>query len=335
MTDMPEPLLAVVGATGVVGRQVLTALLSRDVAAERLRLFATQAHAGEDLDYGEESLPVEPVGPDAFRGVQGAILAVPPAVALELAGRLERQGTWVVDTSGAFRAEPRVPLVCAGVNDGVLDRPFTGRVVALAHPATRGTLGALEPLRARWGLASADVTVLAGAALYGNAGVQLLSRQTAQLMNGKDPDVELLPHRLAFNVLTAVGEVVDGHAGLEREVLIEAVRIWSGEALPALTATGVLIPTYHGLTLVLSARLKGPASADAVRDVLKASSLLKLIDQPEEHIYPMPMLTADDPCVHVGRVRTQHDRVQLVACLDNGLTLADGAADLLLELVER
>jgi aspartate-semialdehyde dehydrogenase len=332
---MPEPLLAVVGATGVVGRQLLTTLLARDVPAERLRLYASEAHAGEEVDYGEEVLPLEPVGPDAFRGVQGAVLAVPPEVARGLASRLEGQGSWVVDTSGSFRLDPKVPLVCAGVNDGVLDRPFSGRVVSVAHPATRGTLGALEPLREKWGLAVADVTVLAGAALYGNAGVAQLSRQTAQLMNGKDPDVELVPHRMAFNVLTAVGPVEAGLSQLERELLVEAARIWTGDAMPALTATGLLVPTYHGLTLVLSAYLKAKVSADAVREVLRASSLLKVIDQPEENIYPMPMLTADDPSVHVGRVRAHHEHVQLVACVDNGLTLADGAADLLLELVER
>jgi aspartate-semialdehyde dehydrogenase len=332
---MSEPVLAVIGATGVVGRQVLTALLARDVEPERLRLYASQAHAGEELDYGDEVLPVEPVGPEGFRGVQGAILAVPPEVARGLASRLEGQGSWVVDVSGAFRLDPRVPLVCAGVNDGLLDRPFAGRVVAVAHPATRGTLGTLEPLREKWGLGSADVTILAGAAILGTAGVAQLSRQTAQLMNGKDPDVELVPHRMAFNVLSAVGPVEQGVSQLERDVLFEAARIWAGDGQPSLTATGLLVPTYHGLTLVLSARLKGRASADAVREVLRASSLLKVLDQPEEHIYPMPMLTADDPSVHVGRVRAHLDHVQLVAAVDNGLTLADGAADLLLELVER
>jgi aspartate-semialdehyde dehydrogenase len=177
--------------------------------------------------------------------------------------------------------------------------------------------------------------VLAGAALFGNAGVAQLSRQTAQLMNGKDPEFDLLPHRMAFNVLTAVGPVEHGLCQLEREVLTEAARIWSGEALPGLSATGLLVPTYHGLTVVLSARLKTAVSADAVRELLKGSSLLKVLDQPEENIYPMPMLTADDPSVHVGRIRAHRDLVQLVACVDNGLSHADGAAELLLELLER
>ena len=332
---MPEPLLALVGATGVVGRQALSALHTRDVEPERLRLFAGSTHAGEELDYGEEALSVEPVGPQAFQGVKGALLAVPPQVARELAPRLEQAGAWVVDCSGAFRAEARVPLVCPGVNDGVLDRPFAGRVVALAHPATRAALAALEPLRERWGLLSAEVTVLAGAALDGEAGVAQLSKETAQLMNGREPDLDVFPHRLAFNVLTAAGPLEDGRSALERAVLVEAARVWAGDALPVLAATALRVPTYHGLTLVLSARLKARASAEAVREALKGQSLLKLVDQPEENVFPMPMLTADDPSVHVGRVRTQGELVQLVACADNGLSLADGGVDVLLELVER
>jgi aspartate-semialdehyde dehydrogenase len=332
---MSEPTIAVVGATGTVGRQVLTSLFQHDVQPDQVRFFSSERTEGEELDYDEETLPTERPGPDAFRGVQAVILAVPPAVARPLALQAQQQGAWAVDLSGAFRVDPAVPLVAPGVNDGVLDRPFQGRIVSIAHPATQALLSVLQPLRAKFGLTVADVTVLAGAASRGAAGVEQLSKQTAALMNGKDPDVELFPHRLGFNVIPAMGDFDGPLCEGERQLLVEAARIWAGDALPALTATTLLVPTYHGLTLVLTAHLGRPVDADGVRATLKEDSELKVLDEPAQQIYPMPMLATDDAATHVGRVRAQGTRVQLVAATDNVFRAADSAVEVALELADR
>jgi aspartate-semialdehyde dehydrogenase len=333
---MALPIFGIVGAAGVVGKQIVAACQSRGLEPEQLRLFGSERNAGEEVDYDSDVLPIEPVGPDSFRGLSAAIVATPLEVAKGLALQLQKQGAWVVDCSGAFRVDLTVPLVVPGVNDGVLDRPFSGRIVSLAHPATQGVLSVLEPLREKWGLATADITVLGGAALFGHLGVERLSRQAADLMNGKDPDLDTFPHRLAFNVIPAIGPMESGLAQLERHLLIEAARVWSGETLPALTATSVLVPTYHGLTILITAHLQQPVDAEQVRAQLKAGgSELKLLDQPEENIYPMPMLVTDDASIHVGRVRAHLNRVQLVAALDNAVRLADSAVELATELVLR
>ncbi|MCA2980365.1 MAG: aspartate-semialdehyde dehydrogenase, partial [Myxococcaceae bacterium] len=213
--------------------------------------------------------------------------------------------------------------------------PFPGRVVSLAQASTQAFTRALEPLRAQFGLAFADATVLCGAAVYGNAGVAQLSKQTAELMNGKEPELEVFPHRLAFNVIPAVGPIENGLSAHERALLVEVARVWGGERLPALSATSVLVPTYHGLTLLLSAHLGRRVDADGVRACLKADGALKLLDDPAENVFPMPMLATDDAAVHVGRVRTQGERVQLVACVDNAFRLADAALDIAFELADR
>jgi aspartate-semialdehyde dehydrogenase len=332
---MSEPTISVIGASGVVGRQVVQALFLKDHPAEAVRAYSSERGAGEELDYGDDSLVIEKVGADAFKNAQVAILAVPPEVARPLAEQAQLAGLWVVDCSGAFRAEEKVPLVVPGVNDGVLDRPFSGRIVSLAQASTQAFTRALEPLRAQFGLAFADAAVLCGAAVHGNAGVAQLSKQTAELMNGKEPDLEVFPHRLAFNVIPAVGALEHGLSALERGLLIEAARVWGGEKLPALTATSVLVPTYHGVTLLLSAHLGRRVDTDGVRACLKADTGLKLLDVPEENVFPMPMLTTDDGSVHVGRVRALGERVQLVACVDNAFRVADSALDIAFELADR
>lgn len=332
---MSDPIIAVVGATGAVGRQIIAALQLHDVEPDQVRFFSSERSEAEELDYEEETLPSEKPGPDSFRGVQAVILATPPEVSRRLAQQAQQQGAWVVDVSGAFRVDAAVPLVAPGVNDGVLDRPFTGRVISVAHPATQALLTALQPLRAKFGLAFADVTMLFGTASRGQGGQEQLSKQTAALMNGKDPDVEIFPHRIGFNVIPAVGGFEGALCEAERHVLVEAARIWSGEALPALTATALTVPTYHGLTLVISAHLNRPVDADGVRAVLKEDAGLKLLDDPSQNIYPMPMLATDDAATHVGRVRAQGTRVQLIAATDNVFRLADTAVVLALELADR
>lgn len=332
---MSAPTIAIVGATGTVGRQLITCLQLHDVEPDQVRFFSSEKTEGEELDYEEETLPTEPPGPDAFRGVQVAIIATPPAVAKPLALQAQQSGAWTLDLSGAFRVDQNVPLVSPGVNDGVLDRPFQGRIVSVAHPATQALLAVLQPLRAKFGLTFADATMLFGTASRGNAGQDQLTKQTAALLNAKDPDVEVFPYRIGFNVLPAVGAFEGPLCDGERHVLVEAARIWSGDALPALTATTLTVPTFHGMTIVLSAHLNRPVDADGVRATLKEDSSLKVIDDPAQNLFPMPMLATDDAAVHVGRIRAAGPRVQLVACLDNVFRLADGAVELALELAER
>ncbi|MFT3709514.1 MAG: Asd/ArgC dimerization domain-containing protein [Archangium sp.] len=332
---MSAPTIAIVGATGTVGRQLIGCLQLHDVEPDQVRFFSSDKTEGEELDYEEETLPTEPPGPDAFRGVQVAIIATPPAIAKPLALQAQQSGAWTIDLSGAFRVDQNVPLVSPGVNDGILDRPFQGRVVSVAHPATQAILSVLQPLRAKFGLAFADVTMLFGTATRGNAGQEQLTKQTAALLNAKEPDVEVFPHRIGFNVIPAVGSFEAGLCEGERHVLVEAARIWSGEALPAITATALTVPTFHGMTLIVSAHLNRPVDADGVRATFKEDSSLKLIDDPAQNIYPMPQLATDDAAIHVGRVRAQGPRVQFVACLDNVFRLADTAVELALELAER
>lgn len=324
--------IAVVGATGAVGQQVLAALEAKEHPAQGLTLFGSEGSKGVDVDYSGESLEVEQVGTEAFRGMNSVVLACPPAAAKPLALAAQQAGAWVIDLSGAFRTELSVPLV-VGEGDVLLTQPFTGRILAVAMPTTQALFAALEPARASVGVHSVEVVALYGAANAGRAGILALEKQTAALLNASEiEDPSVFPHRLAFNLIPQVGSFERGTTSEELALKVEVARRWGATRL---FCTMVAAPFFHGTMLIISAQLERPLEAEAFRAQLKAVPGVKVIDAPSESIYPMPMLVTADSSIHVGRIRTEGKSVQLVAALDNAGRAAEVAASLALKFAVR
>jgi aspartate-semialdehyde dehydrogenase len=313
--------IAVVGVTGVVGREVLGALLEAGVPPDNVTALGTDRSEGEEIEYGSETLEIERAAPEAFRGHRAVVLAVPEQAARMWAAAAQAAGAWVVDVSHAFREDAGVPLVLPAVNMEVLQRPFRGRVVATPSPLTAMVLSTLEPLRAAFGLRRASATALFGASSSGQRGVAELEKQTAGLLSGREDEAEVFPHRLGFNVIPQVGAFEGPWTREERALPLEAARIWEGRGeLPVLSATVLQVPTFYGHAVTLSIELAGRPSEDDLRAALKKSSALKVLDAPAEKIYPMPMLITADPTVHVGRVRSvprAPGHFELVGVVDN------------------
>jgi aspartate-semialdehyde dehydrogenase len=332
--------IAVVGVTGVVGRQALGALLDAGIPAEDITALASERSEGEEIEYGSETLSVERAAPEVFRGHRAVVLAVPEQVARTSGPAAQAAGAWVVDVSTAFRGDASVPLVLPAVNADVLERPFRGRIVAAPSPLTTTVLTALEPLRRSFGLRRASVTALYGASSSGQRGVSELERQTAGLLSGREDEPEVFPHRLGFNVIPQVGEFDGPWTREEHALPEEAARIWEGRGeIPVLSATVLQIPTFYGHAVTLSVELGSRPGDDEVREALKKSPNLKVLDAPAEKIYPMPMLITSDPTVHVGRVRSvprAPGHFELMAVLDNaGRGAALNAVEIARALIAR
>ena len=324
MTERPLK-LAVVGATGSVGRAVLEDLEAREIPVE-LRLFATARSEVDLLEFRGDELEVETVSDRSFRGCDAAILAVPASAARELAPRAWAEGCLAIDLSGAFRSSEGVPLVVAGVNDeevaagearGVVASP-SGPVVPLAL--------AIAPIHREAGILRVAVTILQAASGSGRAGLRQLEKEMVALLSGEEPDPSDLSHRVGMNLVPQVGAFVPGGStDVEAAVGGELRRLLSAPALAA-TATAVRVPVFYAHGLVVNLRTARPLSADGARAALRASPGLKVIDSPEERIYPMPMLAVNDDAVLVGRVRvdgSQENGLDLFVVADN---LRRGAA---------
>jgi len=313
-------MIAVVGATGVLGRELINALGRIDHPLEELTLFASEKSVGTEIEAGSETLEIEPV---EFRGVDVALIATPLAAARPLIDAAVKAGARVIDFSGAFRADRAVPHVVPGLTPV----PKDARVVGVAGAAGSALSLALEPLHRAGKIAWADVTALHGAAHRGQAGVTALEKQTAGLLSGRHPDSpEPFAQVLGFNVVPHVGAFAKGHPQSSEELAAALDVARALEAAPPVRVTALHVPVFHGLVLSVSAQLEQPIDAAAI---LKAAPKLKLLEPPDEGIYPTALLTAGDDAVHVGRVRTSGSHVWFVAAADAAALVAAAGVELL------
>lgn len=318
MTDRPMQ-LAVLGATGSVGRAVLEDLEARSVPVA-LRLFATASSEVDLLEFRGEELEVEKLGDKAFRGCDAAIFATPAPLAREWAPRAWAEGCLAVDLTGAFRSAPEVPLVVAGWNDvAVAEGKARGVVAGPSGPVVPLAL-TLGPIHREAGVERVVVTVLYAASGAGRAGVRQLEKEMVALLNGEEPDLSEISHRMGFNLVPQVGAFgAGGHTDDEVAVGSELRRLLLAPTLAA-TATAIRVPVFYGHGLAVNVRTSRPLAAEEARALLRASPGVKVVDAPGERVYPMPMLAVNDDAVLVGRIRedaSQRNGLDLFLVADN------------------
>jgi aspartate-semialdehyde dehydrogenase len=327
--------VAVLGATGAVGREVLRAMEDLELPVASIRLLATDRSAGTTLDFRDEAVRVESVKPGAFRGCDLAFFATGQEVSRALAVGARGDGAIVLDDSPAFRMEPDVPLVVPEVNPEALEGFRPRMIVANPSAAVTALAIVLRPLAVAAGLERVVVTTLQAVSGVGQRGVDQLERETSALMNGREPEGEgPFPHRVAFNVVPHIGEPApDGGTDEEAKILRETRKILGDPGL-RLAATALRVPVFYGHSLCVNVTTARKLRAADARDVLRRAPGLKVLDDPGERIYPMPMLATNDDAVHVGRIRedaSQERGLDLFAVVDN---VRKGAAGNLVQIAE-
>jgi aspartate-semialdehyde dehydrogenase len=304
--------VAIVGATGVVGQELLALLLGRNFPLARLRLFASARSVGKVIESGGQKFIVEEAKPGVFGDVDVAFFAVDGATSRALAPDAVKAGCLVIDKSSAYRMDPAVPLVIPEINPEGL-RSHQG-IIANPNCSTAVTLMALWPLHLRFGLKRYFVATYQSVSGTGADAVDELEAQIQAHVAGAPMTKKVYPYQIAFNAIPQVDPFgADGYTGEETKMREESRRIMG---LPDLkvSATCVRVPVVRAHSVAVNAEFERPVDVAAAREAIAAFAGAQLVDDPERRLYPTPLDFSRQVKCGVGRIRVD-------TALDNGLSL--------------
>lgn len=298
--------VAVVGATGAVGREALAILNERGVARERIIALASERSAGTKLGYGAGEIPVialdEGSAARAFQRAEVAIFCADAETARRFAPVAVERGAFVVDNSSAFRMDPGVPLVVPEVNGALLDAG--AEVVANPNCSTILLLVAIEPLRRRFGVRSIVVSTYQAVSGAGMAAIDELRTQTTGVLAGRAASPKVFREPCAFNVFSH-DSAIDPATGLnveEKKLIDETRKIW-GDSRVAITPTCVRVPVERAHSESVVVELREPAREDEVRLALGSAAGVSIVDDRASNAFPTPLKASGIDDVLVGRIR--------------------------------
>lgn len=295
--------VALVGATGLVGQEFLEILAEHKIKFAKLRLLASEDSAGDWLEVGDYSAPVEALGSQSFEGVDVAFFSVPVDVTRKFVPKAVEAGALVIDDSSAYRMIPDVPLVVPEVN-GELLSGFRGKVIANPNCTVTPLAMALKPLADRYGLNRVVVSTYQSVSGAGKRAYDELAHQTASLLNGGEEQPAVFAHPIAFNCLPLVGDIdEEGVAEEERKLQVELKKILGLPDL-AVSASAVRVPTFYGHGMTVNVELQEDfASIEEIRELMETFPGIKVLDHPQGHIYPTNRESSGSDSTFVGRLR--------------------------------
>jgi aspartate-semialdehyde dehydrogenase len=311
--------VAIVGATGLVGRQIIETLEEREFPLSNLQLFASPNSAGEEIGCGGLTARVELLDTARFAGTDIVFMAAGARVSAEWAGRASDSGAIVIDSSQLYVGDPDVPLIVPEINAAALAEVSSRNLLTSPDPIAIAASVALHPLQQAAGIRRAVITTFEPVSGAGRAGIEELQQQTLRLMNGQDSEVSVFPQRIAFNVLPQLGEFLDGGNTEEEAAAVAAVgRLLDVVDLP-IAITRVRVPTFFGSALAINLETESTIEAEAVREALRQAPGLLLVDELESGTHPTPADAIGTDATYVGRVRCNVDLslVDLWVAIDN------------------
>ncbi len=305
--------VAVVGATGAVGQQMLETLANRDFPIKKLTLLSSSRSAGKIVKFRDIEYTVQEAKPESFENVDIALFSAGGSVSLALAPEAAKRGAVVIDNTSAYRMDANVPLVVPEVNEEDV-RNHSG-IIANPNCSTIQMVVALEPIRKAYGLNKVIVSTYQAVSGSGAAAIKELEEQSSAILNNEDFSPEVLPvksdkkhYQIAFNAIPQIDKFQEnGYTFEEMKMINETKKIMHQDDL-AVAATCVRIPvvTGHSESLYIEVEKEGATVAD-IKALLKDAPGIVLQDSPEEQLYPMPADCVGKNDVFVGRIRKDLD----------------------------
>lgn len=304
--------VAVVGATGAVGTEMIEVLEARKFPVAALRPLASTRSAGGTVSFQGTELAVEVLCADSFAGVDLALFSAGADISKEFAPTAVKAGAVVIDNSAAWRMDPEVPLIVPEVNAQELAR-HRG-IIANPNCSTIQMVVALKPLHDRVRIRRVVVTTFQSVSGTGKEAMDELMEECADVMNFREARPKAYPHQIAFNCLPHIDDFLpSGYTREEMKLVLETRKILGTPSLQV-TATTVRVPVYVGHSEAINIETEQKLTANEARAILSTAPGVLLYDDPAHAIYPMPLDAAGKDEVYVGRIREDES-------IPNGLNL--------------
>lgn len=293
--------VAVAGATGLVGRQMLKTLEERDFPIKSLKLLASERSRGRTMTFKGETVPVEVLTETSFEGVDIALFSAGGGTSKKFAPCAARSGCVVVDNSSAWRMDPEVPLVVPEVNAD--DIAKNKGIIANPNCSTIQMVVVLKPIHDAARIRRVVVSTYQAVSGAGNKAVDELTTQMRAVLDGKDSAPAAFPHPIAFNVIPQIGDFeANGYTSEEMKMVNETCKIMGDDSI-RVTATTVRVPVINGHSESVNIETERKLTAAEARELLAKAPGVVVTDDPSRSVYPLAINAAGKGETFVGRIR--------------------------------
>src|SRR6186713_631305 len=305
--------VAVVGATGNVGREMLSILAERRFPADEVVALASRRSMGVEVSYGDHTLKCKALDHYDFSDVDICLMSAGGEVSKEWSPKIGAQGAVVIDNSSAWRMDPDVPLIVPEVNAAAVEGFRKKNIIANPNCSTAQLVVALKPLHDRARIKRVVVATYQSVSGAGKDGMDELDRQTKALYSLQEVEQKKFPKRIAFNIIPHIDVFMeDGSTKEEWKMMVETKKILDPKI--KLTATCVRVPVFIGHSEAVNVEFERPVTAEEARSVLREAPGLLVVDKREPGGYVTPVECVGDYATYVSRIRED-------STVENGLSL--------------
>lgn len=295
--------VAVAGATGAVGNQMIACLEERNFPVKSIKYLASSRSAGKTLFFKGKPVVVEEMTESSFEGMDIALFSAGGSTSEKFAPVAALSGCIVIDNSSAWRMDPLVPLIVPEVNSHAISGYTQKGIIANPNCSTIQMVVALNPIHLKFGIKRIVVSTYQAVSGTGQKAIVELENQTKALMNEQPFEKNVYPHRIAFNCLPHIDVFLDnGYTKEEMKMVHETRKIMEDNSI-GVTATTVRVPVFYGHSESINIETRLPVAPEEVRELLASTPGVKVVDDLKNKQYPMPIDAAGQDLTYVGRIR--------------------------------
>jgi aspartate-semialdehyde dehydrogenase len=295
--------VAVVGATGAVGNEMIRILEERQFPVGKLTLLASERSVGKELNFRGEALPVALLTENSFEGIEIGLFSAGGGISERFAPFAVAAGCVVIDNTNAFRMAPDIPLVVPEVNPEAIALYKNRGIIANPNCSTIQMVVALKPIHDAVRIKRIVVSTYQAVSGTGKKAIEELTLQAKAMMNGQEPVVKVYPYRIAFNCLPHIDVFMDnGYTKEEMKMVNETKKIMNDPSI-AVTATTVRVPVFHAHSESINIETERKITPDEVRSLLSTAPGVRVVDDPRWKQYPLAIDAAGQDETLVGRIR--------------------------------